>query len=813
MRRRLRVLILEDHPSDAELMVCALVRHGFDVEWQRVETETDFVAHLDPNLDIIVADYYLPQFDAPRALAIAAARLPDVPAVIVSGSIGDDVAVEAMRCGAADYLLKDRLARLGPAVEHALAVRDMLREKKRAEQELHRVNRALRVLGECNRILVRSADEAGLLGAICQAIVDIGGYCNARVGLVSAEGGMVHVVATAGETCGAPHGLGPIEQAMRRGTPARRRCAPSACATDGRRCGIAIPLKHEDVLLGALAFCSADPDPFHVEEVALISELADDLAYGISMVRVREAHREAEAALRASEAALRQSEARARSLVDNAVHGICGSTPGGEVLQVNPAMVSMLGYDSPAELCALPASAMYRDPGVRLTLVERYHETGRIDGVETEFVRKDGKPVLVRLSGRTIYGDDGTIERLETIVEDVTSRRQLEDQLRQSQKIEAIGHLAGGIAHDFNNLLTAILGYSELVLEQMGPDDSARTDIMEIKRAGESAAALTQQLLAFSRKQILQAEIIDLNGVIRSVDKMLCRVIGEDIELVLDLAGDLGPVKADPGQVEQVIMNLAVNARDAMPEGGKVTIRTANAVFDERYVQAHLGAVAGRYAMMEVSDTGCGITREVLARIFEPFFTTKEHGKGTGLGLSTVYGIVKQSGGYLWVSSDPGQGATFQVFLPLTDHESAPASAKKSAPAIQTGKETVLLVDDDDRLRELARRTLQRAGYNVLAANDADRALDMAGRHPGAIHLLLTDVVLPGISGRGLAEQFQHVRPEARILYMSGYTGDAIVRHGIRDARVAFLQKPYTPDVLQRKVREVLDAGAPDSAA
>jgi len=391
------------------------------------------------------------------------------------------------------------------------------------------------------------------------------------------------------------------------------------------------------------------------------------------------------------------------------------------------------------------------------------------------------------------------------LARDVTARRQLEDQLRQAQKMEAVGQLAGGIAHDFNNLLTAILGCTQLLLHATPPEDARREDVEEIKNAGLRAAELTRQLLAFSRRQVLAPKLLDMNSVVANMDKMLRRLIGEDVALVTELAADLGPVNADPGQLEQVLLNLAVNARDAMPQGGRLTIATANVVLTEEYAERHHRLPPGQYVLLAVSDTGVGMDEATQKHLFEPFFTTKEVGKGTGLGLATVYGIVKQSGGYIWVYSEPGHGTTVKVYLPRVAGAAEPLPAAEAAPELRRGTETVLLVEDAAPVRTLARKSLENCGYRVLDAADGRAALDLSAHHAGGIDILVTDVVMPGMSGRELAERLAPLRPGMRVLYTSGYTDDAMVHQGVLRSGVAFLQKPFVPESLARKVREVLD--------
>ncbi len=389
---------------------------------------------------------------------------------------------------------------------------------------------------------------------------------------------------------------------------------------------------------------------------------------------------------------------------------------------------------------------------------------------------------------------------------------ELETQLRRSQKMEALGLLAGGVAHDFNNMLTIITGYSELVLNCLGPDDPLARDITSIKEAGERAATLTSHLLAFSRRQVLQFKVLDLNRVVQRTDQMLRRIIGEDVELRCQLDGDLRYVKADPAQVEQVLLNLVINARDAMPRGGKLTIETSNAELDEAYVRIHVNVTPGPYVRLRVSDTGEGMSEDILSRIFEPFFTTKPTGKGTGLGLSTVYGIVQQTSGHVDVFSRPREGTRFDIFLPQAEGTPEAEGEMPITEEALRGSEIILLVEDESVVRKLAYRVLRDHGYTVLEARKGDEALVLAELHEGPIHLLLTDVVMPEMSGREVAQHLLPLRPEIKVLYMSGYTDDTVLRHGVEESEVPFLQKPFTPEVLMAKVREVLNQHASDRA-
>jgi signal transduction histidine kinase len=412
------------------------------------------------------------------------------------------------------------------------------------------------------------------------------------------------------------------------------------------------------------------------------------------------------------------------------------------------------------------------------------------------------------LSWSVVPGYEESCSKVLVSIVDVTGRKRLEEQLRQAQKMEAVGRLAGGVAHDFNNILTVIKGYSGLLMDNLGSEDPQYKDIEQIGKAAERAALLTNQLLAFSRKQVLQPVTLDLNLVVMNMDKMLRRLIGEDIELVTMLDPNLGKVKVDPSQMEQVIINLAINARDAMPFGGKLMIETANVMFDKEYVRRHVESRPGSHIMLAIIDTGQGMDEETQSHLFEPFFTTKEQGKGTGLGLATVHGIVTQSGGHIWVYSEVNQGTTVKVYLPQVEDGIAQINQKGQASLLSTqGLETILLVEDEESVRELARRVLSAAGYTVLEAQNGEEAVRVAEQHGGQIDLLLTDVIMPGgMSGRHLAERLAALLyPELKVLYMSGYTDSAIIRHGVLDAGIAFLQKPFTPTRLAQKVREILD--------
>ena len=635
----LKLLVIEDEMPDFLMLQRHLREQGLSARCHRVESAEGLSAALEQSgWDVVLSDFRVPGMNFRETFAQVRARAPSLPVILVSGRVGEEEAVELLKMGLSDFVLKDGLPRLVPAIQRAL---------------------------------------------------------------------------------------------------------------------------HE-----------------------------------LSERRAREE----------AERALRESEGRYRRIVETATEGISFLDAELRITFANGAFARMLGY-TPEEMIGTPVE--------QYTFPEEFDESrehmdarrrGVVEQYERRLRRKNGTECWCLNSGMPILDSDGRFAGSFGMFTDITERRQLEAQLHQSQKLEAIGHLAGGVAHDFNNILAVILGYGELAQEQMGPEHPARERIDEMVNAAERAAGLTRQLLAFSRQQVVQPKVLDLNTIVADTQKMLGRLIGEDVDVVIHTALGLGAVKADPGQIEQVILNLAVNARDAMPKGGRLTLETANVEFDEGYATAHPPAMPGRYVLLAVSDTGIGMDEETKSRIFEPFFTTKPMGEGTGLGLATVYGIVKQSDGFIWVYTEPGRGTTFKIYLPRVDEETTAGGAWTAPAEASGGTETILVAEDTEALGRMIRTTLEGRGYTVLLASDGEEALKLAREHTGPIHLLLTDVVMPKMGGGEMGKQLSALRPGIRVLYMSGYTDGVISQHGVLKEGVHLLQKPFTGRKLAQAVREALDA-------
>jgi two-component system, cell cycle sensor histidine kinase and response regulator CckA len=765
MPAAIRILLVEDVPDDAALIERELRRAGIIGGITRVETERAYRAALrDFQPDIVLTDHSLPTFSAADALRIALLETPDTPVLVVTGSLDEETAAEYIKAGAADYIVKHHLERLGSAVLRALDLRRARSDQARAEE-------ARRQGEERFRALIEHGADA--------------------VALIAPDG----TILFASQPTERLLGLAPVELV---GRPSTERVHPDDIPRVQAALAHIVAMPGTPLTLG-LRWRHKDGGWRYIDAVA-VNRLAEP-AVGAIVLNFRD-----DTERRQAETALRESEERYRTLVEGVRDVIFALSPEGTITSLNPAFQTITGWQR-AEWVGRAFERLVHPEDLPHAL----ELLGRV-------VRGELRPVSQFRVG-TAKGDYRMVEFSATpqlleqrligilgIGRDVTERVQLEQQLRQAQKMEAVGRLAGGIAHDFNNILTAITGYADLLLDDLSAADPRRKDVEEVRKAAERAAGLTRQLLAFSRQQILQPKIIDVNALVGDLEKMLGRLLGEDVALGTRLDPAVGRVKADAGQLEQVLMNLAVNARDAMPEGGKLTIETANIDLDERYAADHYPARPGPYVMVAVTDTGVGMSEETQAHMFEPFFTTKEKGKGTGLGLATVYGIIKQSGGFIWVYSELGHGSSFKIYLPRVEEagDRAIAAAAVSAPTPR-GNETVLVAEDEPPVRAIARQVLERQGYTVLEAPSAEKALDIAAQYSGAIHLLLTDVIMPGMNGRELASRLAHVRPETRVIFMSGYTDDAVMRHGVLEPGSTYVQKPFTPDAIARKVREVLD--------
>lgn len=884
----LRVLFVEDQPADAELNLRALKEGGFEIASDTVETAEEFKRLLrSKHYDIVLVDYGLPGWTGLDAIRMLKDAGQDIPVIVVTGSLGDEAAVECIKAGAADYVLKDLLSRLPFAVRRALEEKALREERSRAQEALRESEERFRIVARATNDAVWDWDLVTDALSWGEGFTQLFGYQPAQIepGIESWYAG-IHPEDKDRVLSGIE---GVIRGGGRRWSDEYRfRRADGSYASIFDR-GYVI---HDDAgkpvrMIGAMmditerhrvekAFRESEekyrllfsqaPDAVLILDLEthdfLDANQAASELYGHThdeFVRLKakditaepertagalqEAqtgflhvplrwHRKKDGAVfpveitgrpfvwkgrsvmcvflrditdrwRAEEA-LRASEERFRRIVETAEEGIWVSDGENKTTFANKKMADMLGYTQ-EEMMGVSLFDFMEEEERALAAhnVER-RRAGISEQHEFKFRRKDGSPLWAFLVTGPVLNEAGQYAGSLTMVTDMTQRRQLEEQLRQAQKMEAVGRLAGGIAHDFNNLLTIISGYSELLLERLEADNPMRGQAEQIKKAGDRAAALTRQLLAFSRQQVLVPQVLDLNHVVANTLSMLRRLIGEDVELVAVEGPGLGRVKADPGQLEQVIMNLAVNARDAMPRGGKLTLETANAELDETYARSHFPIQPGPYVMLAVSDTGCGMEAETQAHIFEPFFTTKEKGKGTGLGLAMVYGIIKQSGGYIWCYSEVGQGTAFKIYLPRVEEVEEMKGKVGVWVAPERCTETVLVVEDEPEVRQLARRILAAQGYQVLEARHGEDALLVCEQHPGPIHLLLTDVVMPEMGGPELAERLAPFRREMKVLYMSGYTDDAIVHHGVLTSGAAYLQKPFTPEALARKVWEVL---------
>jgi two-component system, cell cycle sensor histidine kinase and response regulator CckA len=762
----LRILILEDVPMDAELVEYELERARIPFSARRVDSREDFVRELEEfQPDVILSDYTLPRFDGMTALSLARERAPSIPFLIVTGSVNEETAVGCMKAGATDYLLKSNLARIGPAVHAAL---------ERARANLHRTQAetALAASEQRFRSLVQnSSDLVTILSPDC-TILYASDSAHRIVGYSPAQLVGSSLLSYVGEDDartlenllqngnGKTNGSGPIEFSLRRG----------------------------------------DGSPVWLEAVG--TNLLSDVTIRGIVLNARDVSERKRA-----DRALRESEERYRDLFDHASDLVCMAAPDGSLLYVNQAWKAGVGYGEEEIHRMQLLDIVHPESRTRYQeVLARVLDGDRLDHVELVFVPKAGAPITVEGNLSCTF-KDGHPAVVRGIYRDVTERKRVDEHLRRAERMQAAGKLAGGVAHEVNNMMTGVIGFSEFLLRSLEEGDERRADVEEIIRAGTRAADVTRQLLAFTRQQFLQPQILDVNVVVAEMEKLLRRSLGEGHVLELKLSNQAGRLRADRGQLEQVLINLIINARDAMAGHGRVTIETGMAVWDEAYAQRHGGVdlPLGSYVMLAVSDTGCGMSAEILERIFEPFFTTKPVGQGTGLGLSTVYGIIKQSGGYVWVYSEVDEGSVFKIYLPAATQAEGELA---NAPIVEMpadGSETILVIEDEDIVRNLACRGLKDHGYAVIEARNGVEALGYMKQHPGSVDLVITDVVMPEMGGRELARNLVKSEPDLPVLFMSGYTGDDVVHRGLLDPGAPFQQKPFTPNGLATKVRAMLD--------
>jgi PAS domain S-box-containing protein len=794
-----KLLIVEDEAAQMKALCNTLEHEGYMPIGFTSASKALSVLR-EQEFDLVLTDLMMPEMDGIAVLRAALEIDANLVGIVMTGHGAIDTAVEAMKAGALDYILKPfKLSSILPVLSRALAVRRLRMENIQLRETvgMHELSMAIAFALDFDTILQKVADAAFQQSQASDV----------SILLPTRDGKELRVAVARGQNADRIQGKRvPISDALSGWVAhSRELLSKPDELTDVRpvfapplrevTSGVSIPMLTGGRLVGILNFTSARPKrQIALGQVKALNILASAAASALEGASLLEQ--------------LRAAEQRYRRLAENAPDIVFRYElhPRRCYAYVNPAVTAITGY-SPEDHYADPDlgfKTVYRADLPDLETVFR----GRFPGESTitlRWIHRNGTLIWIEQRNVLVRDQTGRVVAVEGIARDITERKQLEEQLRQAQKMEAVGRLAGGVAHDFNNLLTAIIGYSDIVLKALGDSDPLRPDVSEIKLAGERASRLTSQLLAFSRKQILQPKVLDLNESVTDMGKILRRLIGEDIDLVTSPDQALGRVKADPGAIEQVILNLAVNARDAMPEGGMLTIETANVELDDAYARAHVSVQPGSYVMLAVSDNGMGMSPETQVHIFEPFFTTKGEGKGTGLGLSTIYGIVRQSGGNIWVYSELGKGTTFKVYLPRVEEGLTPLETSSSEDASQQGSETILLVEDEEVLRRLVSVILHDRGYKVLVASNGSEALEISERHPDPIHLMLTDVVMPKMTVRELTNSLAKLRPQTRVLYISGYTDEAIIHHGVLDDGVDFLQKPFTAVALAKKVREVLD--------
>ncbi len=882
MESTLYILHLEDNANDAELIHSILEANGLNCQIVLVDNREDFQTALDEsNFDLILADYTLPSFDGISALQITQQKKPDIPFIFISGKLGEEVAIETLKNGATDYVLKNRLNRLVPALVRALQEANDRRERKKAEEELRKKTEYLEAIMNSSLDLIFTIDKDGKLRYMNNKLEDILGYNITEIAGKSFfdflpddqieyikeiwyqlrdgksavfEAKVKHEKGITADCLISSSPLPGVEEFLvflkditksRQVEKALRESENKfKMVFDHASDAIIIHdlsgsiLEFNTVAYNRLGYSREDFASLSLFDIVpsrqkkLLLEKTEEVrqkgqnvyeTYHMtksgSLVPVEVSNRligffEKMAILeivrdiserKEAEQALKESEERYRSFFDDDLTGDFISTPEGTLLACNKAYAKILGFDSVEEIIKHNAMSFYPHPQIREDFLSILKEKKKVEGHEIEMQRRDGRPIYIIENVIGSFNNDGELTEIKGYLFDITDRKKLEEQFIQAQKMEAIGRLAGGVAHDFNNILTVINGYSEVLLSKSNMDQSIRSKIEMIKKAGEKAKSLTDQLLSFSRRQTVQPQNLNLNNLIRNTSKMLRRLVGEDIELTLYLSPALSDILIDPGQVDQILMNMVINARDAMPDGGKIIIETASAEVDEQFIHNHIDIQPGHYVQLIITDNGIGMNKEIQAHIFEPFFTTKEAGKGTGLGLATIYGIVKQNNGSITVYSEPEVGTTFKIFFPVIQETNTSGEEDKSDTTELNGNETILLVEDDEALRYLILNILKGYGYQILIASNGLEAINICKESGSSVHLLLTDIIMPMMNGRELADHIRSFQPELKVMYMSGYTGESIHQQGVLESDAPYIQKPFSPTELASKIRRILD--------
>jgi PAS domain S-box-containing protein len=793
-----RLLIVDDEAVHLNALCDTLEQEGYSTTGFTAAKEA-LQALRDQEFDLLLTDLMMPEMDGISLLRAALEIDKTLVGIVMTGHATIPTAVDAMKMGALDYVLKPfKLSVVLPVIARALKVRRLRLENI---QLLETVG-----IYELSMAIAFALDSGTIIRKMADAIFQQGDASSVSVFLPTPDGKELYVAVSLGRNADSIQGRRvPITHAISNWVARAEKlfsspeeltnvqAIPASTVTEIAS-DVSIPMLAAGKLMGILNFSPDRPQrPVPLGRIKTLNILAGTAASGLHAASLLEE--------------LRTAEQRYRRLADNAPDIVFRYEllPQLRCVYMSPSVTGLTGY-TPEDF--------YADPELSFKLVHDEDRPlleavflGDVQGDTTTLRWQAPQYATIWMEQHHVFAHDKDGKRIaiEGIARDITERMNLEEQLRHSQRMEAVGRLAGGVAHDFNNLLTVIIGRAQILLGRV-TDEKVRRDLDLIRQTGSRAAALTHQLLAFSRKQVLQPRVIDLKTLVADAEKLLTRVIGEDIKLTVRSDRGLGTVKADPGQMEQVIMNLVVNSRDAMPEGGTITIETANADLDESYSRQHLEVRPGRYVMLAVSDTGRGMDAETQAKIFEPFFTTKDKDKGTGLGLSTVYGIVQQSGGQIWVYSEPGQGTTFKIYLPRVDEPIETITQPQYKDA--RGTETILVVEDEEAVRELIREILELKGYTVLEAGSPHEAMSICDAHDRPIDLVITDVIMPGMNGTVLAGRLRSRLPHVKIIYMSGYTDAGIVDSGLLASGHAFLQKPLTAESLARKVREVLESEA-----